>query len=84
VKIIHREPKPVYELSDLIDRPINGQFYNYELVKFSSSKQTKFEIDKIVRSRRKNGIKQVVNWRGYGASFNSWLNAFGNKKILIF
>jgi hypothetical protein len=33
LKVIQRMPQPVYELSDLQGRPIEGQFYNYELVK---------------------------------------------------
>jgi len=33
VKVIRRVSQPVYELSDLQNRPIEGQFYNYELVK---------------------------------------------------
>ena len=33
VKFAQRMPQPVYELSDLEDRPIEGKFYNYELVK---------------------------------------------------
>ena len=37
VKVIQRVPQPVYELSDLQARPIEGQFYNYELVKFTVS-----------------------------------------------
>jgi hypothetical protein len=43
VKVIPRVPQPVYELSDLQDRPIEGQFYNYELVKVVVSPQTEFE-----------------------------------------
>jgi len=56
VKVIRRVPQPVYELSDLQDRPMEGQFYNYELVKVTVSLQTEFEIDKIVRTRNKGGI----------------------------
>ena len=41
-------PQPVYELTDLQDRPIEGQFYNYVLLKVTFSNQTEFEIDKIV------------------------------------
>ena len=33
VKVIQGVPQPVYELSDLQTCPIEGQFYNYELVK---------------------------------------------------
>ena len=40
VKIIHRVPQPVYEMSDLHDRLIEGQFYNYELVKVTVSPQS--------------------------------------------
>jgi hypothetical protein len=32
VKVIQRMPQPVYELSDLQGRPIEVQFYYYELV----------------------------------------------------
>ena len=32
VKFIHRMPVPVYELSDLQPRPIEGKFYTCELV----------------------------------------------------
>jgi len=51
-------PQPVYELSDLQDRSIEGQFYSFELGKVTVSPETAFQIDKIVRTRNKNGIKQ--------------------------
>jgi hypothetical protein len=82
VKVIHRVPQPVYELSDLQGQPIEGQFYNYELVKVTVSPQTEFQIDKIVRARNNDGIKQhLVKWRGYDATFNSWINATDIKKL---
>jgi hypothetical protein len=37
VKVIRHMPQPVYELSDLQDRPIEGEFYNYELVRVTVS-----------------------------------------------
>ena len=40
VKLIQRVPQPVYELWDLHDCPIEGQFYNYELAKATVSPQT--------------------------------------------
>jgi len=40
VKVILRMPQPVYELSDLQGRHIEGQFYNYELVKVTVSPHT--------------------------------------------
>ena len=53
--------QPVYELSDLQDRTIEGQFYNYELVRITVSPQTPFQIDKIVRTVNNNGIKQHLS-----------------------
>jgi hypothetical protein len=58
VKVIHRMPQPVYELTDLQGRPMEGKFYNYELVKVTASPESEFQIDKIVRTRKKGGIKQ--------------------------
>ena len=71
VKVIRREPQLVYELLDLQSRPIEGRFYNYELVKLVVSPDTEFEIDKIVRTRKKGGIQQhLVQWKGYDKTFN--------------
>ena len=45
------------------------------------SPQTQFQIDKIVRARNNDGIKQrLVKWRGY-ETFISWVNASDIKKI---
>ena len=63
-------------------RPIEGQFYNYELFKVTVSPQTEFKIDKIVRARNKGGIKQhLVKWRGYNDTFKCWVEASDIKKI---
>jgi hypothetical protein len=75
-------PLPVYELSDLQDRPIKGQFYNYELVKVTVSPESEVQIDKIVRIRNQGGIKQHhVKLKGYDEAFNSWVNVSDLKKI---
>jgi hypothetical protein len=82
VKVIQRVTQPVCELSDLQGRPIEGQFYNYELVKVTVSLQIEFEIDKIVRTHKNGGIKQhLVQWKGYDETFNSWVNASDIKKL---
>ncbi len=81
VKVVHRMPQPVYEMSDMQDWPIEGQFYNYELVKVTVSPQTEFQIDKIVRTRDKGGIKHLVKWTGYDETFNSWVDATDIKRI---
>ena len=82
MKVIPRMSQPVYELSEIHNGPIEGQFYNYELVKFVVSPQTEFEIDKILSTRNRNGIKQLfVKWKGYDKTFNSWVNSWDIKKV---
>ena len=44
--LIQRVPQPVYEISDLQARPIEGKFYNYEFVKVTVSYQAEFQIHK--------------------------------------
>ena len=69
-------PQPVYELSDMQDRPIKVQSYNYELVSFTVSSRTEFPIDKIVRTHNTNGIKQhLVNRKEHDETSNPWVNA---------
>jgi hypothetical protein len=58
VEVIQPMRQPVYELSDLQSRLIEGQFYNYELVKVTVSPQTELQIDKILRTHKKDGINQ--------------------------
>jgi len=81
-KVGKRVPQPVCELTDLQERPIEGHFYNYELVKFTVLPQTELQLDKIVRTRNKNGIKRhFAKWREYEETFNSWINFTDIKKI---
>jgi hypothetical protein len=82
VMFIQRMPQTVYEISDLQDRPIEGQFYNYDLVKVTVLPESLFQIDKIVRSRNQVGSKQhLVKWKVYDEAFNSWVNVSDIKKI---
>ena len=62
---------PTYKIQDLNGEDIEGTFYEQELQK---SKQEIFRIEKIIRSRMKNGKKEIlVKWEGYDKSFNSWI-----------
>ena len=62
-------PQPDYKLSDLKNRPFDGQFYIYELFEYTVSPQTEFETDKVVGIRNDTYIKQhPVKWRGYDES----------------
>lgn len=76
VKVVKRSPQPVYELEDLKNNPILGQFYSYEITPVIINRNTVYKIDKILGSRVVKGIKQhLVRWRGYGPDFDSWVNA---------
>ena len=70
--MIHRTPRPVYELEYLNKKIIYGQFYEEELTPVRITKQTQFQIDKIVATRVRPDIKEhLVHWRGYGPDFDS-------------
>ena len=62
-----------YVTNDLNGEEIIGTFYKKELQKIY---QQEFRIEKIVK---KKGIKLYVKWKGYGNSFNSWID----KKDLV-
>ena len=82
IKMIHRTPRPVYELEDLNPKVINGQFYEEELTPVRITKQTHFQIDKILTTRTRRGIKlHLVRWKGYNKDFDSWIPASNIQKI---
>jgi hypothetical protein len=55
-KVVHRTPRPVFELEDLRGQEIEGQFYTEELSPVRITKQTTYKIDKIVDKRVRRGI----------------------------
>ena len=57
-----------YAISDLNNEPITGTFYEKEL-QYTNQKQ--FRIEKTLKRK---GDKLYVKWKGYGNSFNSWIN----------
>ncbi len=62
---------PTYKIQDMNGEEIQGTFYEEELQK---SEQEIFRIEKIIRSRVKNGKKELfIKWDGYDKSFNSWI-----------
>jgi len=82
IKVIRRTPRPVYKLEDLNGKVIDGQFYGEELTPGRISKRTKFQIDKILRTRVRRGIREyLLRWKGYGPDFDSWINVTSVKNI---
>ena len=77
-KVIERRPRPLYELKDLNDTPIDGQFYQEELTPVRVTRRTVYKIDKILDKRiRRGSLEYQVRWRGYSKDFDSWIPASG-------
>ena len=57
-----------YAISDLNGEEITGSFYQKELQK---TNQEEFRAEKILKGK---GNKLYVKWKGYGNSFDSWIN----------
>ena len=58
----------IYVINDLNGEEITGTFYEKELQKKS---QEEFRIENVIRRK---GDKLYVKWKGYGNSFNSWID----------
>lgn len=81
-KIAARLPTmPVtYELEDLAGERIKGRFYELEVQKVLKSDDERFDVDKILKTRKRNGkIQYLVSWRGYPSKFNAWIDELATK-----
>ena len=57
-----------YVINDLNGEEIVGTFYEKE---WKKTNQKEFRIEKVIKSK---GDKLFVKWKGYGNSFNSWID----------
>ena len=58
--VIERHPPPLYELEDLNGTPIEGQFYQEELIRVRVTRRTVYKIDKIGNKRVRRGILEYL------------------------
>jgi len=64
---------PTYKLKEYNGDDVQGTFYNEELVKVIVPKDSLFKVEKIVKTRTRNGKKEyLIKWLGYDDSYNSW------------
>ena len=67
-----------YQLKDMNDEIIKGQFYVKEL-QLTKNIAKEYIIEKILKTK---GNQMYVKWRGYSNNFNSWVNKSDIKKYL--
>ena len=65
---------PAYTLTDYAGELISGIFYEAELQKIVVAEDTVYNIEKVVKRRKVNNVKQVlVKWWGWPDKFDSWI-----------
>ena len=67
-----------YQLKDMNNEIIKGQFYEKEL-QLTKNTTGEYIIEKILKTNKNNIF---VKWRGYDNSFNSWINKNNVTKYL--
>ena len=64
----------VYTVQDLLERLIEGTFYEEDLQKVNPPDI--FRIEKVLKKRTKNKKTEcLVRWSGYGSDFDSWIQS---------
>ena len=74
-KVTHRVPRtpPVYRLADLMGEPLQGTFYTEELQKVRAREDDYFPIEKILKTRKRNGVKEYyVKYLNWPEKFSGW------------
>lgn len=66
---------PLYKIVDLMEFRILGSLYQSEVQPVNKSEDALWEIEKIIKKRKKNKhIQYFVKWLGYSDRFNSWVD----------
>ena len=73
---------PMYKLVDLLESDIKGNFYQAELQAVDKLEDALWEVEKIIRKRRRNNRTEVlVKWTGYHDRFNGWVDEADVKNV---
>ena len=66
---------PKYEVKDFGNDPIIDKFSKDELQKVIVDQNTHYDIEKVLRKRKKKGKTQLlVRWLGWPSKFDSWID----------
>ena len=64
----------MYELENLQDEPIDGQFYAKEFTPVRITRRVEYLSDKILEPCVRGGFRErLVRWRRYSPVFESWI-----------
>ena len=65
----------------MVGESIKGKFYDQELQKVSKSDDEHFDIDRILKTRKRGDgrVEYLVSWKGYPSKFNSWVSNIVHK-----
>ena len=70
----------MYTVQDLLERPIEGTFYEEELQKVK--RPDIFRIEKVLKKRAKNKkTEYLVCWSGYRPDFDRWIQSLDIEPI---
>ena len=70
-----------YRLKDLTDNVIKGKFYESEIHKVVKDDKDYFDVEKILKTRRRGGkIEYLLKCFGYSSKFNSWTDTLQPKE----
>lgn len=76
VKRKFRQDLPVYQLDDLLSKPVSGWWYESELypAELDLTKQYKIDPEYKVKTKTEKGKKYIyVKWQGWPEEFNEWI-----------
>ena len=69
----HKDPV-VYRLKDYFERPLEGYFYERELVKVPPWLENTARVERVLQERERNGVREfLVRWLDHPHEYDSWV-----------
>ena len=74
---------PLYRVVDMLNDPVIGSFYEWELLKVNKNQEF-WRVESIIKTRKIKGKKEhLIKWEGYGDKFSSWVPASDIKDFSV-